>query len=213
MQLYFNLVEKMGKLAAQMVKGRPELIRVVMVGKTFEEDLCERKFDVPFSYQPFTIAGVKGFLAENLKETVTFINAPYFAKDRNIVVEEAKTDQFDKFNDLVLLVIRTDTEERSFAGTVFPDKLGRIVLLDRFHLDMIPEGTFLHFKIFDRPGIIGKVGTILGNHKINIAGFGVSRQKSGEEVAFVSVDDPISKDVLNEILRIDGMIEASVLQL
>ena len=213
MQLYFNLVEKMGKLAAQMVKGRPELIRVVMVGKTFEEDLCERKFDVPFSYQPFTIAGVKGFLAENLKETVTFINAPYFAKDRNIVVEEAKTDQFDKFNDLVLLVIRTDIEERSFAGTVFPDKLGRIVLLDRFHLDMIPEGTFLHFKIFDRPGIIGKVGTILGNHKINIAGFGVSRQKSGEEVAFVSVDDPISKNVLNEILGIDGMIEASVLQL
>jgi D-3-phosphoglycerate dehydrogenase len=213
MQLYFNLVEKMGKLAAQMAKGRPELIRIVMVGKTFEEDLCERKFDVPFSYQPFTIAGVKGFLAANLKETVTFINAPYFAKDRNITVEEAKTDQFDKFNDLVLLTVKTDTEERSFAGTVFPDKLGRIVLLDRFHLDIIPEGTFLHFRIFDRPGIIGKVGTILGNNNINISGFGVSRQKSGEEVAFVSVDNPINKEVLDEILRIDGMIEANVLEL
>lgn len=213
MQLYFNLVEKMGRLAAQMVKGRPELIKVVMVGKTFEEDLCERKFDVPFSYQPFTVAGLKGFLSVNLKETVTFINAPYFAKDRNITVEETKTDQFDKFNDLVLLVVKTDLEERSFAGTVFPDKFGRIVLLDRFHLDIIPEGTFLHFRIFDRPGIIGKVGTILGNHEINISGFGVSRQKSGEEVAFVSVDNPIPKNVLDEILKIDGMIEANVLEL
>ena len=73
--------------------------------------------------------------------------------------------------------------------------------------------TFLHFKIFDRPGIIGKVGTILGGHSINIAGFGVSRHKSGEEVAFVSVDDPIGKDVLEEILKIDGMIEAKVIDL
>jgi D-3-phosphoglycerate dehydrogenase len=113
----------------------------------------------------------------------------------------------------VLLTIKTDIEERSFAGTVFPDKLGRIVLLDRFHLDMIPEGTFLHFRIFDRPGIIGKVGTILGNHSINISGFGVSRQKTGEEVAFVSVDDAITRDVLDEILKIDGMIEANVLEL
>jgi D-3-phosphoglycerate dehydrogenase len=81
------------------------------------------------------------------------------------------------------------------------------------HLDVVPEGTFLHFRIFDRPGIIGKVGTILGKHSINISGFSVSRQKSGEEVAFVSVDDPINRDVLDEILQIDGMIEANVLEL
>jgi len=213
LQLYFNLTEKMGKLAAQIAKGRPEMIKIVMVGKNFEEDLCERKFDVPFSYQPFTIAGLKGFLGVSLQESVTFINAPYVAKDRNIIVEETKTAQFDKFNDLIIFTLKTDQGEMDIAGTVFSDKLGRIVLLDRFHLDIIPEGTFLHFKIFDRPGIIGKVGTILGSHSINIAGFGVSRHKSGEEVAFVSVDDPIGKDVLEEILKIDGMIEAKVIDL
>ncbi len=213
MQLYFTLAEKMGKLAAQTVKGRPETIRVIMVGKSFEEDLCERKFDVPFSYQPFTIAGIKGFLDVSLRESATYINAPYLAKDRNITVEETKTDQFDKFNDLIIVVVKTDVEEKSIAGTVFADKLGRIVLLDRFHLDIIPEGTFLHFRIFDRPGIIGRVGTILGNHGINIAGFGVSRNITGEEVAFVSVDNAIGKEVLNEILGIDGMIEAKVIDL
>jgi D-3-phosphoglycerate dehydrogenase / 2-oxoglutarate reductase len=211
--LYYDLTEKMGKLAAQITQGRPEKITIVMVGKNFEEDLCERKFDVPFSYQPFTIGGIKGFLDVSLKETVTHINAPYIAKDRNIIVEESKTDQFDTFNDLVIFVLKTDKEETRIAGTVFPDKLGRIVLLDRFHLDVVPEGNFLQFRIFDRPGIIGKVATILGNHNINISGFHLSRQQTGEEVAFISVDDTIGLDVLKEILTIDGMIEAKEIQL
>jgi D-3-phosphoglycerate dehydrogenase len=184
-----------------------------MVGKMFEEDLCERKFDVPFSYQPFTIAALKGFLEVSCKETITFINAPYFVKDRNIAVEESKTEQFDKFNDLILIQIITDSGETRIAGTVFSDGAGRIVLYDKFRLDIVPEGTFLHFRIFDRPGIIGKVATILGNRDINIAGFGLSRQVSGEEIAFVSVDSPIDRDVLSQIQAIDGMIEASVIQL
>jgi D-3-phosphoglycerate dehydrogenase / 2-oxoglutarate reductase len=213
LRLYFDLTEKMGKLAAQIAQGRPEKITIVMVGKNFEEDLCERKFDVPFSYQPFTIGGIKGFLEVSLKETVTHINAPYIAKDRNIIVEESKTDQFDTFNDLVIFILKTDKEETRIAGTVFPDKLGRIVLLDRFHLDVVPEGNFLQFRIFDRPGIIGKVATILGNHNINISGFHLSRQQTGEEVAFVSVDDTIGVKVLKEMLTIDGMIEAKEIQL
>ena len=103
MQRYFELAEKMGKLAAQLTKGRAQELRFVMVGKMFVEDLCERKFDVPFSYQPFTIAAIKGFLEVSCKETITFINAPYIMKDRGITVEESKTQQFDKFNDLVLV--------------------------------------------------------------------------------------------------------------
>jgi len=213
MQRYFELAEKMGKLAAQLTKGRASALRFVMVGKMFEEDLCERKFDVPFSFQPFTIAAIKGFLEVSCKETITFINAPYFMKDRSIAVEESKTEQFDKFNDLVLIQIRTDETETTIAGTVFADGSGRIVLYDKFRLDIIPEGTFLHFRIMDRPGIIGKVGTILGNNDINIAGFGLSRQTTGEEAAFVSVDSPIDSDVLGQIRAIDGMIEAVVIEL
>jgi D-3-phosphoglycerate dehydrogenase len=213
LRLYFDLTEKMGKLAAQITEGRPEKISIVMVGKNFEEDLCERKFDVPFSYQPFTIGGIRGFLEVYLKETVTHINAPYVAKDRNIIVEESKTDQFDKFNDLILFIVKTDKEEKLIAGTVFSDKLGRIVLLDRFHLDVVPEGNFLHFRIFDRPGIIGKIATILGSNNINISGFHLSRQPNGEEAAFVSVDGSIGSAVTKEILAIDGMIEAKEIQL
>jgi D-3-phosphoglycerate dehydrogenase len=213
MQRYFDLAEKMGKLAAQLTKGRAQELRFVMVGKMFEEDLCERKFDVPFSYQPFTIAAIKGFLEVSCKETITFINAPYIMKDRGIAVEESKTQQFDKFNDLVLIDIKTDVMDTIVAGSVLADGSGRIVLYDKFRLDIIPEGTFLHFRIMDRPGIIGKVGTILGNNAINIAGFGLSRQTTGEEAAFVSVDSPIDNEVLGQIRAIDGMIEAALIQL
>jgi D-3-phosphoglycerate dehydrogenase / 2-oxoglutarate reductase len=213
MQLYFNLVEKMGKLGAQLIKGHPELLRITMVGKLFEEDLCERKFDVPFSYQPFTIAGIKGFLDMNLADSATYINAPYLAHDSYIDVEEIKAEQYEKYNDLILFSIKTDKEEIDIAGTVFADKLGRIVLIDRFHLDMVPVGIFLHFRIFDRPGIIGKVATLLGDSHINIAGFELSRHVSGEEMAFVAVDNPIGAEVLSEILKIDGMIEAKVIEL
>ncbi len=213
MQLYFGLAEKMGKLAAQLAKGRTSRIRFVMVGKMFEEDLCERKFDVPFSFQPFTIAALKGFLDVSCRETVTYINAPYLATDRNIAVEESKTEQFDKFNDLIVVQATTDVTETLIAGTVFADGRGRIVLYDEFRLDIVPEGAFLHFRILDRPGIIGKVATILGDNNINIASFGLSRAATGEEIAFVSVDQSISVGVLAKIEAIDGMIEASVIHL
>jgi D-3-phosphoglycerate dehydrogenase len=213
MQLYFGLAEKMGKLAAQLAKGRTSRIRFVMVGKMFEEDLCERKFDVPFSFQPFTIAALKGFLDVSCRETVTYINAPYLATDRNIAVEESKTEQFDKFNDLIVIQATTNVMETLIAGTVFADGRGRIVLYDKFRLDIVPEGGFLHFRIIDRPGIIGKVATILGNNNINIASFGLSRAATGEEIAFVSVDQSISAEVLTKIEAIDGMIEASVIHL
>jgi D-3-phosphoglycerate dehydrogenase len=213
MRLYFDLAEKLGKLAAQMAPGRAEEIKIVMVGKNFEEDLCERKFDVPFSYQPLTIAALKGFLAVTHKETVSFINAPYLAKDRNISVEESKTDQLDKYNDLIAFIVRTDKGENTFAGTVFADNVGRVMLYNRFRLDMVPEGTFLHFRIFDRPGIIGRIGTILGDNSINIAGLELSRHKTGEEAGFVSVDSPIPESILESIRAIDGMIEAKVIVL
>jgi D-3-phosphoglycerate dehydrogenase len=168
---------------------------------------------IPFSFQPFTVAALKGFLEVSHQETVTFLNAPYLAQDRNIAIQETKTEQFEKFNDLLVLIVRTDKGEMMFGGTVFSDNRGRVILLDGFRLDIILDGTFLNFRIFDRPGVIGRVGTILGDHNINIAGLSLSRQVTGEEIAFVSVDSRIEPAVMNKILAIDGMIEANVIEL
>jgi len=213
LQYYFDLVERMAKLTAQIVSGRTEEIKLTFVGKKFEDDICERTFDVPFSYQPYTVAALKGYLEVSLKESVSYINASYFAKDRNILVSETKTDSYRKYNDLVVLTVKTDKQEISVGGTVFADNIGRIVFIDDFRIDVVPEGTLLYFRNVDRPGVIGKVGTILGKYNINIAGFELSRQKTGDAMAFVSIDNKIPKKVIDEIIAIDGMILAKVVEI
>jgi len=80
LQRYFELTEKMSKLAAQIIKGRVEDFHVKLVGKNFEEDVCERTFDTPYNYQPFTIAAIKGLLELMVKETVSYVSAPLSCK-------------------------------------------------------------------------------------------------------------------------------------
>jgi len=213
MQKYFELLEGMGHLAAQLIKGRPEKIEIQMVGSKFEEDFGERTFDTPFNFQPFTIAGLKGFMEVAMKENVSFINAPYIAKERNIDTVESKAASFRNFNDLVVIKVTTDEEEKEFAGTVFADNTGRILIYDKYYLDLICEGTFLYFKNLDMPGMIGKVGTILGNHNINIADFELSRSDDGKALGFVRVDGKIPDIVFDELMAIDGMKEAKVISL
>ena len=211
-QIYFDLAEKIGKLAAQVAKGRTQELRMQFIGELFEEDVIEPIFDSPLHYQPFTIACIKGFLEVILKETVTYISAPFLSKDRHIDIYESKSKNYERFNNLILLYIKTDQEEKVIGGTVLSDEIGRVVIFDKFHIDMMPKGTFLYFRNYDRPGVIGRIGTLLGNNNINIAGFELSRVKSGEAVAFVSVDNPLNKSLLQEILKIDGIIEAKVIE-
>jgi D-3-phosphoglycerate dehydrogenase len=213
MQKYFELMEGMGHLAAQLIKGRPEKIEVQMVGSKFEEDFGERTFDTPFNYQPFTIAGLKGFMEVAMQENVSFINAPYIAKERNIDVTESKAASFRNFNDLIVIKVKTDKEEKEFAGTVFADNTGRLLIYDKYYLDLICEGTFLYFKNLDTPGMIGSVGTILGKHNINIADFELSRSEDGKALGFVRVDGKIPSIVFDELLAIEGMEEAKVISL
>jgi len=213
LQLYFNTMEKMGRLAAQITKGRAEAINVKLIGKNFEEDVCEKTFDTPFSYQPYTVAALKGFLQVSLMESISYINAPYFAKDRDMHVSESKYDYYEHYSDLIVLEVKTDKERKVLGGTVFNNNEGSVVFIDDFHIDMEPFCTYLYFRNYDNPGVIGKVGTILGNHKINIGGFDLSRQNAGQAMAFVSVDSKISSQVLEEIKQIDGMIEVKVVEI
>jgi D-3-phosphoglycerate dehydrogenase len=213
MQKYFELIERIGHLMAQLVKGRPERIEITMVGHKFDEDFFERTFDTPFNFQAFTIAGLRGLLEHNVKETVSYINAPYIAKDRGIDVLESKTHAYGKFNDLLVMKVTTDKEEKVIGGTVFPDGLGRITIFDQFYLDMVCQGTYIYIRNTDTPGVVGKIGTLLGENNINIAGFELSRLKGGDAISFISVDNDVSKQVLDRIQAIPGIIEAKVVAL
>lgn len=215
MQRYFELAQSLGRMAAQLSSGRPDEMRFTMVGKRFDESFGERTFDSPFNFQPFTIAALKGFLEVRLQETVSFINSPYLAKDRNMHVMESKTDHYAKYNDLLVLTLKTPDGELVIGGTVFPDQKGRITFIDKYNLDLNAQGNYLYFRNNDRPGIVGKVGTVLGANNVNIANFELARvdNKGSEAVSFVLVDDPITPDVIAQLLKIDGIIEAKPIKL
>ncbi len=215
MQLYFDLSEKVGKMAAQLTQGRLEELRFIMAGNRFAEDLGERTFDTPFNFQPFTTSMAKGYLEMFLHESVSFINAPYVAKDRGILLNETKVPEYNNMSDHLILIVKTDKEEVTYAATVFPDGTGRIIQIGPFHLDLIMEGRYLYFRNHDTPGVVGKVGTLLGDHRINIANFELTRLKprGGEAASFVSVDDPIPQAVLDELLQYPGIIEAKAIKL
>ena len=209
LQAYFDLSERMGRFLSQFTTGRTEEVHVTLVGSLFAEDVSEKVFDSPFRYQPYTFAVLKGLMETYQQEAATFISAPYFAKERGISITEAKADRVKNYSDLISVRIITDKGESIVEGTVFADLRGRVTAVDQFRVDLIAEGTFLFFTNRDKPGVIGKVGTILGENRINVAGFYLGRESyQGSAVGFVALDSRIPEGVLQEITGLEEIIEA-----
>lgn len=209
LQAYFDLSEKMGRFLSQYVTGRIEEVQVTLVGSLFAEDVSEKVFDSPFRYQPYTFAVIKGLMEIFQQDAATFISAPYFAKERGIIITEAKADRVKNYSDLISIHVVTDKGTHSVEGTVFADLKGRVTAVDRFRVDLVAEGTFLFFNNIDKPGVIGKVGTILGENRINVAGFYLGRESyQGRAVGFVSLDSRVPEAVLEEIMGLEEILEA-----
>ncbi|MDR2868908.1 MAG: phosphoglycerate dehydrogenase [Deferribacteraceae bacterium] len=217
MQKFFDVSESLGRMAAQLTIGKVQEVRVIMAGKRFEEDLGEKSFDTPFNFQPFTIALAKGFMETYLHNPVSYINAPYLAQDRGMMLNETKTDEYSRsrLRDHIIVIVKTDLGEVRYAATVFADGVGRIVRIADFHLDLIAKGIYLYFKNHDTPGIVGKVGTLLGEHGVNIVNFALTRlhSRGSEAVSFVLVDEPIPQIVIDKLYQFEGIIEAKAIKL
>jgi D-3-phosphoglycerate dehydrogenase len=209
LQAYFDLAEKMGRLLSQFTTGRIEEIQVTLVGPLFAEDVSEKVFDSPFRYQPYTFAALKGLMELRQQEGATYISAPYYARERRISIVESKADKVKNYSDLISVRIITDQGANTVEGTVFADLKGRVITIDQFRVDLVAEGTFLFFSNQDRPGVIGKVGTILGDNRINVAGFYLGRETyQGSALGFVSLDSRMPEVVLEEIRGLPEILEA-----
>jgi D-3-phosphoglycerate dehydrogenase len=209
LQAYFDLSEKIGRLLSQVAKGRIEEVQITLVGSLFAEDIAEKVFDSPFRYQPFTFAVLKGLLEVNLQDGVSFVSAPYYAKEREISIVEAKAERVKNFSDMITVKITTDLGSNTVGGTVFADLKGRIVSIDQFLVDMVADGTFLFFTNQDRPGVIGKVGTLLGENRINVAGFYLGRESyQGSALGVVGLDSRLPEAVLEEIRSFPEILDA-----
>ena len=186
---YLELAEKIGSFHSQIVEGQMSAIKIHYSGALFQKE------DVT----PITVALQKGLLSPVLSE-VNYVNAPFLVKQRGISVTETKSDSQADFANLMTVTIITDKGETVLAGTTFGKKDIRIVRINQLHLNATPEGHILLIYNRDQPGIIGLIGTILGEHKINIADMTVGRSRV-EDVAFtlINVDSLVPRDVIQKI--------------
>jgi len=200
---YMGIAEKLGKFAAQIIKGATNQVRVEYSGEVAEHDVA-----------PLTTVVLKGLLEPIMDVKVNFVNAPLIAKERGIEIIESKSQEAKDFAALISVRIKTEKGEREVGGTVF-EKLGdRLVSIDGYRVDAVPQGYMLIINNLDKPGMIGKVGTYLGQKNINIASMDVGRIKIGERAVMVlNVDADVPDKLLSELTKIEGISAATVVKL
>jgi D-3-phosphoglycerate dehydrogenase len=164
---------------------------------------------------PFKAAFLKGLLGEILEgAVVNYVNAPYIAKERGLEVVEVKDKEEKDFVNLVTISLRTDRVTRSIAGSIFAKEDLRIVSIDGFRIDGIPSGNMLIISNVDRPGVIGKIGTILGNEGINIGGLQMGRKAiGGRQLIVLNIDHEIKPETIQRIQREEEILDVRVVRL
>ena len=200
---YIALAEMLGKIYYQTEKETVEKVEIVYSG-----DLVDQETRV------ISLSALRGLLDPVVKETVNYVNAEVIAGNMGIRLVESKSSHLNKYTNLITVKFITSKGERSVSGTIFAREEMRIVDFFGYKLDFEPTPQVIVLRNYDVPGIIGRVGTLLGRHGINIAAMQWSRNKKGEEAAsFVSVDGEVSQEVLAELQATEGVSHASMLKL
>ncbi len=185
---HLQLGEILGRTAAQLARGRVLGFEVEFAG-TF-----------PIDPEPIATAVTKGFLEPFLAEPPNYVNAPSIARDRDIRVSRVTASRNRGYTTHVQVTVETSEGETSVAGTVLAEK-PRIVAIDGFPLEIRPEGSMLVCTNFDRPGAVGRVGTVLGDAGVNINSMQLSRTSEDGLAMFVLTVDQAPPDPVLDVLR------------
>jgi D-3-phosphoglycerate dehydrogenase len=200
---FLGLCEKLGKFTGQLVSDHIQQIEIKYNGEMAKYDLTS-----------LTNTLLKGLLRPALQEAVNYVNAPYVAKSRGIRVYESKSMELEDYVNLITIAVKTDKCEKHVSGTLFRNNQPRIVRFDGYTVDAVPEGQILVIPHIDRPRLIGPVGTLIGDHGVNIAGMQVGRrERGGKAVMFLTVDSTISPALLGKIRGIEGVLDVRYVEL
>jgi D-3-phosphoglycerate dehydrogenase len=203
-----NLAAKIGSLQMQLARATGSAGKAISeVEVTFFGDLG----GLPTS--PITRAVVKGLMTPLLNDPVNEVNAPSLAEARGIKVVESNEPASSGHGCPISVRARFANGEHTICGSVY-DGAAHIVHIDGYKVDILPTGNMIVTAHTDKPGMIGRVGTLLGEHSVNIAGMNVGRETSGGRAIMVLlVDDPISGDLMTKIREIPGMETAQLVTL
>ncbi len=201
---YLILAEKLGALQVSLMEGRLKSVEVEYRGP-----------DVAPHVKPLTVALLRGLLVPLLgSDRVNYVNAPIIANERGIMVSQALNITSADYTNLVSCRVTTDKEERTIAGVLFDGSQPHIVQIDGFRIDAVPEGLVLVISSKDVPGVIGRVGTILGANYVNIAEYRLGRTNAGDRaLSFINLDNLVPDYALKALRDLPEVIFAKQVQL
>ena len=202
-QPYITLAEKIGSLQFYMADEPIEKIEIEINAD-----------NASTLVRPVACGVLKGLLDHIHGGNVNYISAPALAQSHGITITQSQSQHQTDFSSLVNVKCQfNDKSTRVISGTLF-DGRARIVKISNYHLDIDPSGTILVMLNHDVPGVIGKVGTILADHEINIAEWRLGRTEIDQQaMAFINLDNVPEERVIEQILAIDAVIKAKVIQL
>jgi D-3-phosphoglycerate dehydrogenase len=194
---FVKLAENLGSFAGQLTEGPIQGITIEYAGDVSE-----------MNTRALTAALIAGLLRPIMSE-VNMVNAPIVAKERGMKVDEVRQSQRGAYETYIRLTVRTEKQERSVAGTVFSDGRPRIIQIKNIGLEagFAPNMPYVTNK--DKPGFIGRLGTLLGNEKVNIASFNLGRSAAGEDaISLIEVDGAVTDAVLASVGKLEGVVQA-----
>ncbi len=192
---FVGLTRSLGAVAQQLVEGQVLGVELVYEGEVAAEETA-----------PLNASFLLGLLEAISEQPVNLINAPVLANERGIKLSELRQGQSEDFSSLIRIRIETTKGPLVVGGTLFGRHEPRITHLNDYRIDLVPASHMLFVWNVDRPGMIGRVGNILGSHQVNIAGMQVGRvAPGGTAVMVLTVDAPAPDAVVQEIARVDGI--------
>lgn len=186
---YINLITKLGNFMAKW-KGNQ---RIKAVEIEYGGDVNE------YSHNPMTLSLVKAILDPILDDRINLVNAMHIASERGISIKESKTQDEGELNNIIKINLETEKGKYSLAGTYLPIGF-RLIEINDLRIDLDLSGEFIVVSYQDKPGVIGKIGSTLGEENINIANMQVGRQKvGGEAIMMMQIDSKPSKEIMEKI--------------
>ena len=197
---WVKLAEMLGSFAGQLTEDPIKGVRIEYEGNV-----------AALNVKPMNAAALNGVLKPQMGE-INMVSAPQIAKDRGIAVEVATRDQQGAYEGYIRLTVITDKMERSIAGTVFANGKPRIIQVKNISMEAELTPSMLYVTNEDKPGHIGRLGTLLGSLGINIANFNLGRAEiGGDAIALLSIDGRVTEDQLKQIASLPGVRQAKSL--
>jgi len=186
---FVPLSERLGALTAGLAEGGVRSIVASYLGRIAESDT-----------RVLTLAILKGMLSRTVHEPVSFVNAPMLARERGLTVSEMRSTVSQDYVSSISVRAETDADAITVSGSVLGKGHERVTQVNGFEIEVTPAGHMIFFTYLDRPGIIGTVGTMLGEHDVNIATMDVGRKaEGGDALMCLTVDTEVQPHVLESV--------------